>query len=278
MVRPLYDGGSVILGFTKVCRDITEQKQADDERTDLLQREREARAQAERANKLKEIFVGMISHELRTPLTSIIGFATTLTAEDVTWSLEEVNEFIAIIHSEAQRMNELIEQLLDVSQQQSGTLRVRPEKRRFQDILGIVMPQLVILTKEHPLALRVPDTLPPLLADPHRVAQVLVNLIGNAAKYSPAHSHITLSAHKTNGFVQFDVADQGVGIPADQHERIFDAFHQAASGSTASRKGIGLGLTICRGIVEAHGGRIWLQSEPGHGTTFSFTIPVAPAE
>src|SRR5690606_9838047 len=148
-------------------------------------------------------------------------------------------------------------------------------KRLFQYIMGIAMPQLVTLTQAHQLTLRIPDELPPLMADPQRTAQVLVNLIGNAVKYSPAGSMIILSAHEEDGVVRFDVADQGVGIPAEQQDRIFDPFHQAASGSTSSRKGIGLGLTICRGIIEAHGGKIWLDSEPGRGTTFYFTLPVA---
>lgn len=275
-VRPLYDGDKQFSGFAKVCRDMTERKLAEDERNELLGREQEARAQAERANRLKEIFVGMVSHELRTPLTSIIGFITTLMADDVTWTEEETRQFLDIINAEAQRMNSLIAQLLDISQQQAGTLSIRPEYHQLQDIVRQAMPQLNALTKQHHLVVSLPPDLPPLHIDSQRIMQVLVNLVDNAVKFSPPDSRVAITVRPASDVVQVEVSDQGQGIAPENQARIFEAFHQVGA-STSSRRGIGLGLTITKGIVEAHGGRIWFESLPGQGTTFCFTLPLDPA-
>lgn len=242
----------------------------------LLESETRARKEAEEANRLKLKFLAMISHELRTPLTSIKGFATTLLADDVTWDPHSQRDFIETISQEADKLTDLIEHLLDLSRLESGTLRIIPEEQPLNAIVNTAMAQLRTLTVEHDLVIAIPDDLPPVKGDPQRVAQVLTNLVSNAARYSPGGTRITISARAQTGEVQVDVADQGPGIPPQERARVFEAFHQVqASGESERAKGVGLGLAICKGLVELQGGRIWIQDQPGPGTTISFTLPAA---
>jgi two-component system sensor histidine kinase KdpD len=135
------------------------------------------------------------------------------------------------------------------------------------------MPQLAALTSAHVLNIQLPPHLPSLRADEQRIAQVLTNLVNNATKFSPLNTQITLSAYRSGGEVQVDVADEGQGIPPAEREHIFHAFHQLENGRQNASKGAGLGLAICKGLIEAHKGRIWLQDRAGGGTVFSFTLP-----
>jgi two-component system sensor histidine kinase KdpD len=243
----------------------------------LLEAEAEARQEAERANELRLRFLAMISHELRTPLTSIKGFATTLLAEDVSWDTVTQHDFLRIIDEEANKLTEMIEQLLDLSRLESGLLRVNPYPYRLSDILASALRQLRAITQEHRLRIEVPDDLPLVQADQQRIAQVLTNLVSNAAKYSPAQSDITVSAQPFDGAVQVNVSDHGPGIPLTEREWVFEAFRRGENKLVRHTKGAGLGLAICKGIIEAHGGRIWVaeQSQPATGTTVSFTLPVS---
>ncbi|MBC7811154.1 MAG: GAF domain-containing protein, partial [Burkholderiales bacterium] len=247
------------------------------DRARLYEVEAHARAQAEAANELKMRFLAMISHELRTPLTSIKGFATTLLAEDVTWDAQSQREFLMIMDEESDKLKELIEQLLDVSRLQSGTLRVNTEPQPLSRIVERALTQLQTLTADHTFELQLPDNLPPVLADEQRIAQVLVNLVDNASKYSPPQTRITIAAQQAGQYVQVDVSDEGEGIPAEDRSNVFEAFHQVERKSQ-SQMGAGLGLAICKGLIEAHGGRIWIQDGGRPGTTISFTLPVSLKE
>jgi PAS domain S-box-containing protein len=233
-----------------------------------------ARKEAEEANELKTKFLATISHELRTPLASIKGFATTLLADDVTWDPESQHDFLETIDQEADKLTELIEQLLDLSRLEAGELRITLRKLYFDEILSLALAQLKTLTVAHDLRLSIPEDLPPVNADPSRIAQVLANLTTNAVKYSPPRTEVLIAASVQKGRVQVDVTDQGPGIPLEERERIFEAFQRGNAVSTGP-SGAGLGLAICKGIIEAHGGRIWIQRRPGAGTTFSFTLPIA---
>lgn len=241
------------------------------DRARLYEAEAVARREAEKANELKTRFLAMISHELRTPLTSIKGFTSTMLAPDVNWDQENLNEFLQIIDSEAEKLADLVEQLLDVSTLQAGTLRIYPSPQRLTDIVQISMAQLLNLTSQHELLIDVSEGLPPVLADGQRIAQVIGNLVGNAAKYSPPYTRISISAHLQDAHVQVEVSDEGEGIPADSHTWIFEAFRQG----NKQHKGAGLGLAICKGLVEAHGGTIWVADRGGPGTTIAFTLPIA---
>lgn len=243
----------------------------------LLAAEAKARREAEQANALKMKFLAMISHELRTPLTSIKGFATTLLAEDVQWPPASQRDFLQTISDEADRLGELIEQLLDLSRLEAGMLRIRPRPHAIEHIVNAALAQLQIVSARHTLVLDVPADLPRLVVDADRIAQVLTNLVGNAVKYAPPQTVITVSAARADNVVQFDVTDQGPGIPSADRTRIFEPFQQLDNHAINRTEGAGLGLAICKGLVEAHGGRIWVQDRSGPGTVISFTLPIEPA-
>ncbi len=243
----------------------------------LFAAEAQARHEAEQANQIKLKFLAMISHELRTPLTSIKGFATTLLATDVTWEAENQRSFINIIDSEADKLTDLINQLLDLSRLQAGKLHIRPEASHLSEIINIAMAELEALTQQHRLIIEPLGDLPPILADVRRIAEVLVNLVGNASKYTPPATPITLSAESHGAYLQINVSDEGPGIPIQNRERVFEAFLQLENIPEQQGKGLGLGLAICKGLIEAHGGKIWIADAPV-GTTMSFTLPIAPAQ
>ncbi len=275
MVRPITDRQGRVQGFTKVCRDITEHYLHDQARTEQLQESEAARDATEQANTLLLRFIAMAAHELRTPLASIKGFVSTLLQPDVTWDAESQRDFLQIVNEEADHLNLLIDQLQEQTRLQAHAITLYLEAVPLNRVVQQAMPQLATLTDRHRLSVTVPDDLPAVRADPARVVQVLSNLVGNAVKFSPEGAAIKLTACRSHDFVQVDVADEGPGISPVEREQIFEPFQQ---GSVLARekKGSGLGLSIARGLIEAHGGRLWLQDSPGPGATFSFTLPVAP--
>jgi PAS domain S-box-containing protein len=242
----------------------------------LLKIEAESRHEAERANDIKTEFLAMISHELRTPLTSIIGFTTTLLADDVAWEPEEQRDFVQTIQQEANRLQELINHLLDLSRLEAGMLPITLEPHSLHDIVKDTMPQFQILTSGQTLSFHLPANLPQVHVDAKRIAQVLVNLVRNAAAYAPKGTEIIISANARADFVQININDQGPGIPVTDHKRVFKAFQRGANVENGPTQGAGLGLAICKGLVEAHGGRIWIKKKSSPGTTISFTIPLVP--
>jgi PAS domain S-box-containing protein len=244
----------------------------------LLEVEEESRYEAERANEIKTKFLAMISHELRTPLTSIIGFTTTLLAEDVTWEPEEQRDFIQTIQQEANRLQELIDHLLDLSRLEAGMLPILLAAHSFHEIWNDALPQLNNLTSKHLLLMHLPANLPLVQMDAKRIAQVLVNLVRNAATYAPVGTDISISASVRGGFVQINVSDQGPGIPPSEQKRVFKAFQRGVNAESGANQGAGLGLAICKRLVEAHGGRIWIKKKNSPGTTICFTIPLVQAE
>lgn len=244
----------------------------------LLEIEAESRHEAERANEIKTRFLAMITHELRTPLTSIKGFATTLLAEDVVWEPEEQRDFVLTIQQEANRLQELIDQLLDLSRLEAGMLSIVQESHSFQEIITEVMPQFqAMIQTTHTLSLRLPVNLPPVFVDAKRIAQVLVNLVHNATIYTPDGTEIILTARVRGRLMQVSVIDQGPGIPPAERKRVFQAFRRGIHEENGAGKGAGLGLAICKGLVEAHGGHIWIKKQTASGTTISFTIPLVPS-
>ena len=242
----------------------------------LLQIEAQSRYEAEQANAIKTEFLAMISHELRTPLTSIIGFTNSLLAEDVTWDPVEQQDFFLTIQQESDKLQELIDHLLDLSRLEAGMLPIALEPRYFQEIIDNNLPQFQRLTNKHSFVLRLPADLPPIFVDAKRIVQVLENLIHNAANYSPEGSRITLSAVVREKYLLVSVIDQGPGIPPADRKRVFEAFRRGINEDSAFSKGAGLGLAICKGLVEAHGGLIWIRRKASPGTTISFTVPLLP--
>lgn len=240
----------------------------------LLKVEEESRHEAERANEIKTEFLGMISHELRTPLTSIIGFTTTLMADDVSWKSDEQHDFIQTIQHEALRLQELIDHLLDLSRLEAGMLPIHQKPYTLQEIIEEASSQLHILANGRELSIYLPPKLPKVFADKRRIAQVLVNLVHNASIYAPKGTEINISAIARNDFVQVNVKDLGPGIPVTDHSKVFKAFSRGNNDENGIAKGAGLGLAICKGLIEAHGGRIWIKKNHPPGATLCFTIPL----
>jgi K+-sensing histidine kinase KdpD len=194
-------------------QEVLERRWLAQQQGQLLMQEQHARAEADQSNAMKSQFVGIVAYELRTPLTLIKGFASSMLAEEVVWEAHDQHKFLQIIDEEADRLNDLIEQLLDVTQIQAGKLRIHPQVCSFAEIISHAESELNILAQNHRLILTISQDLPLIMADPQRLAQVLLNLVGNAAKYSPPHTTITVTAHQHASGIQVDVADEGSGIP-----------------------------------------------------------------
>ncbi|HEV7664271.1 MAG TPA: ATP-binding protein [Chloroflexota bacterium] len=226
-------------------------------------------------DRMKTELLGTVSHELRTPLGSIKGYATTLLTHGNKLRKEEQREFLEIIDSEADRLRELIENLLDLSRLEAGVLRIDKDPVRLGSIAADVSRKVQLATPNHQLELDWPTSDPLVSADQRRIYQVVQNLLTNAVKYSPDGGCITLSARCERRDLVVSVSDQGLGMPIVELDRIFDRFHRVHGEMSRVIGGTGLGLAICKGLVEAHGGRIWAESEgEGKGSTFKFTLPL----
>lgn len=221
-------------------------------------------------DKLHRQFLSNISHELRTPLATIKGFTSTLMAEDVQWNQEEIRDFVKTIDQEADRLAYMIDELMDLSSIESGTLKLNRVRCSVNAIIDSVKKELCSLTSQHTLKIKIPASIPTVYADCMQIGQVLVNLVDNATRSSAPGTSIRIAAAGSDDSVVVSVADEGEGIPQDLKEKIFDRFFQHTD--NRKKRGAGLGLPVCKGIVEAHGGRIWVKSMPGKGSVFRFTL------
>jgi len=240
----------------------------------LLEETRKVEALRE-LDRMKTELLSTVSHELRTPLGSIKGYATTLLTYGNKLRKQEQREFLEIIDSEADRLRELIENLLDMSRLEAGVLRIDREPTRLGRLAHEVVRKVQLSTTRHDLEVEWPEEDPWVNADDKRIYQVLQNLVTNAMKYSPDGGHIGVKANIERRELVVSVADQGLGMPRSELDRIFDRFHRVAGEVSRRVGGTGLGLAICKGLVEAHGGRIWADSKgEGAGSTFYFTLPL----
>jgi len=229
------------------------------------------------AEELKSTFISVISHELKTPVSLIKGYAGTLARTDAAHDPEFVRESAQVIVEEADRLTELIDNLLDASRIQAGALSMELRPVDLAAIVRKTVARFEAQTNEHQFVLDLPDDLPPVQADERRLRQILDNLLNNAIKYSPAGGKITIKARVKDEMVFVYVQDEGIGIPEEEQEAIFESFYRVDSSLRRSTQGAGLGLFLVRAIVRAMGGDVWVESEPGHGSTFIFTLPVASA-
>jgi PAS domain S-box-containing protein len=230
------------------------------------------------AEQMKRDFVATVSHELRTPLTPLKGFLTTLLRGTGDDSPEERQEYYRIMLNQANRLERLITDLLEVSRIESGKPMV--DGRTFE-LASVVAEQVGDFTRQHPdreIRLRVPEAPVLVQADPFRVGQVVANLVSNALKYSPAEAPVELAITWGGDHAVVSVRDHGDGIPSGEQHRVFERFHRLENGLTRRTGGTGLGLYIAKRLVEAMDGRIWLYSKPGVGSTFSFSLPMVSAE
>lgn len=242
------------------------------ERTQLLERAREAEL-LRATEKLQSALLSSISHDLRTPLASITGAVSTLRDPDV--QLDEITraELITDIAAEADRLNRLVGNLLDMTRVEAGALRLTHEPGDIAEVIGAALEQRSGPLKDRPLTLRVPRDLPSVPMSEPLIVQVMVNLLDNALKYSGEGTPIELSAALDGAVLAVQVADRGVGLPAGDERHIFDKFYRVQHPGRVS--GTGLGLAIAKGIVEAHGGEIVAEHRHGGGSTFRFTLPLA---
>ncbi len=227
----------------------------------------------ERSEQLRSTFVSIVTHELQTPLSIIKGYASTLARRDVEWQPDFVSDSLQIIEEEADRLSRLVSDLLEVSQIETHGIRVEPVQVDLRSLFEHAVARLRAAHPQTPLNLGIEGEPAMINVDPDRLEQVLINLVDNAIKYSPRGSPVNISLSSAPEEIHFSVSDRGVGIPENQRERIFDRFYRVDNSAARKAKGTGLGLFIVRAIVEAHGGRIWVDSAPGQGSTFHVVLP-----
>jgi PAS domain S-box-containing protein len=275
---------------TAIIRDTTERRMAEERlrrvQEEYTQRLAETNAELEmtnreleRANRLKSEFLASMSHELRTPLHTIIGFSELL-GEELEGPLNEKQmRFVQHIHKDSLHLLELINDVLDISKIEADRLELRPEAFDFTALIAESLASVRSLAEAKSHTLETASDVPTAVeADRLRIKQVLVNLLSNAIKFTPEGGRIRLEARVQDSFVVVSVRDTGIGIPMEEHESIFEKFHQVGATTKGVREGTGLGLAITKRLVEQHGGGIWVQSQPQQGSTFSFTLPISSAE
>lgn len=224
------------------------------------------------SEKLHRALLNSISHDLRTPLASIMGAVTSLLDKEGVYDGETRNAFLEMIKAGAARLNRFVGNLLDMARLESDTLRLKKEWCDIQDIIGVALREMEEVLREHTVRVDVPAGLPLVEVDFALVEHVFINLLENAAKYSPPGSEIAIEVRTGRDVLLATVADSGPSIPESEREHVFEKFYRLAY--ARGMDGTGLGLSICRGIVEAHGGTIWLDPSGGPGNRFIFSLPL----
>ncbi len=224
---------------------------------------------------VKSDFVAAVSHELRTPLTSIYGFAETLLRQDIPFGEEERRTFLGYIASESERLTDIVDQLLNVARLDAGDLHVELGRIDVGSVVSEVV-ETVEVSNGHRFEIDLPDEPLAAEADPDKVRQVFNILVENALRYSPQGGTVTVGARRNDDRVEVRVVDEGMGIPASEREWIFRKFYRAESAARDGAAGTGLGLFIAKELVNAMGGRIWVDSTEGEGSSFAFELPAAP--
>ena len=232
----------------------------------------ESRAKVlEESDRLKSAILSSVSHELRTPLSTIKAAASSLRGKEVGWDSSARTELVAAIDDEADHLNLLVGNLLDMSRIESGALNPKREWNILSEIVGGVLGRMKHLAEEHRVEVDLPESLPLVPVDYVQMEQVFTNLVSNSLKYAPANTLIQIHAEVQSDSIRVQMTNQGPQVPPEDLERIFDKFHRVTAADRVA--GTGLGLSICKGIIEAHGGRIWAENLPD-GLAFNFTLPL----
>jgi PAS domain S-box-containing protein len=250
---PLFTRDGVLVNIIASVRDITRFREADE---------------------LKSTFISVISHELKTPVALIKGYADTLLRKDAHWNQETVQESLGVILEETDRLNHLIDNLLDASRLQAGAMQLEMDQVALDALAERVAARFRTQSDVHQIVTDFPVDFPAVEGDAGRLEQVLNNLLSNAIKYSPNGGRIEIGGRALPGEVVVSVADQGVGVPLEEQTRIFERFFRGSRERHQRTPGAGLGLYLVKAIIEAHGGRIWVESNPGEGAVFSFALPL----
>jgi two-component system sensor histidine kinase KdpD len=239
------------------------------ERAHLAEEAERVRLQVE-TEQLRSSLLSSVSHDLRTPLASITGAASGLLEDDGTLQPQARRELAQLAYEEAERLNRLVGNLLDMTRLEAG-IQIEKEWQSLEEVIGIALNRLEKRLHEHPLTTSLPPDLPLIPFDSLLIEQVLVNLLENAIKYTPPGTTIELSVQVERTDVMIEVADHGPGLPPHTEQLVFDKFYRAQPDSI---RGAGLGLAICQSIVKAHGGRIWAENRADGGAVFRFTLPI----
>lgn len=247
-------GGGEIRGAVIVMRDVTSQKEID---------------------RMKSNFLSVVSHELRTPLHSIKGFVDIILMGKTGEINDLQRDFLTTVKESTTNLQRLIDDLLEFSRMEAGQIKLKPQMISVYEVADKVVEQMGPLAAEGKLKLvnAVPKDIALVEADPLRIEQVLTNLVSNAIKFTLPEGSVSILAMDLGEQLRISVQDTGIGIPEEEQAKIFQRFYQVDSSATRSYRGTGLGLTICKFIVEYHHGKIWVESEPGHGSTFHFLLP-----
>jgi two-component system phosphate regulon sensor histidine kinase PhoR len=235
-------------------------------------------SEEKRLSKMKSEFVSIVSHELRTPLTAIIGYGKTLLRRDVKLGDEAKRNFIKTIVKEGERLARLVDDMLDLSRIESGSFKLDVKPVDVREVVERVMKHLKQTTNQHHLVTEFRNGSPQVLADPDKLEQVLVNLIGNAVKYSPSGGEVKVSVYPKTKTVEFCISDQGIGIKPDEIDHIFEPFFRTEASQRLMIRGTGLGLPVVKGILQQMDGHIWVESQPGKGSSFYFELPKVRGE
>jgi signal transduction histidine kinase len=232
-------------------------------------------SELERLEQGRRELVANVSHELKTPISALRAHL-----ENLLDGVEQPNpETLEVMLAQSERLGRLVDQLLELSRLESGELPLRREEVRLRPLVSRVLSEIEVARADRDVELvqEVPEDLPPVFADAERVHQVLFNLLDNAVRFTPSGGRVRVTADRHNGSVDVAVHDTGPGIAPEHLTRVFERFYRVDTSRSRDGGGTGIGLAIARSVVEAHGGRIWAESEPGRGSRFTFELPVASA-
>jgi PAS domain S-box-containing protein len=275
-ISPVRDATGKIVGASKIARDISELKRISEEKEQLLQSERAARWQAERANQLKDDFIATVSHELRTPLNAIVAWTEVLKGGDHS---ADVNEAVSVIERNAWSQAQLIDDLLDLGRITSGKLLLSTAWLSVDEVIEDAVASIRHAAEAKQIALKtsLEGVSCSVMADKNRLQQVLWNLLTNAIKFTPTGGTITVSSKAVSSSVEIAVTDDGCGIAPEFLPHVFERFRQADSSTTRQFGGMGIGLALVKQLIDAHGGSVRASSPgPGQGATFAVRLPLTP--
>ncbi len=225
-------------------------------------------------DQVKSNFISLVSHELRTPLTAIKGFIVTLFHYDKEIPDEKRHIYLSVLNEETDRLTRLITELLDISRIESGRIDIQWQNVAMPDVVQRVFDTLTMKAGSVNLVKNFPKDFPAMVADPDKLEQVFMNLVGNSLKYTPAGKSITVSGARHEDGIIVEIKDEGPGIIFGELEKVFDKFYRLENETNRKNPGTGLGLPICRALINLHGGKIWVESETGQGCRFLFTLPL----
>lgn len=239
-----------------------------------LQQEKQNIEMETQQERLRSNLLRAISHDLRTPLTSISGNAGILMEKSIALNEEKKQELYSSIYDDSMWLVNLTENLLSITRIENGTMHLQMDAQLLADVFQEALAHIDRQAKEHRITTELPDDLLMARMDVRLIVQVIINIVNNAIKYTPAGSHIVLRAERWGSMVEVSIADDGPGISDEAKAHLFDMFYTASQGKSDNRRGLGLGLSLCRSIVSAHGGTISVTDNSPHGSVFTFTLPL----